>query len=126
MSSTSASFDSLLATYGEPGHTYLSPQRVAEALGMQVESVAKRAQVSTQIARRRPQDERLQYYLHVVVKVLAAAEDVAQGDRNRAIFWFMNEPLGDFGWRTPDKLVMSSKAQVVIDYIESISGGASG
>lgn len=126
VTSTTASFGSLLVAYGEPDRVYLSPQRVADALGVHLESVAKRAQASPQVVRYRPQDERLQHYLQLVVKVLAAAEDVAQGDRSRAIFWFMNEPLADFGWQTPDALVTRSKAQVVIDYIESVSGGAGG
>ena len=46
--------------------------------------------------------------------------------RQRVIFWFMNEPLQDFDYQTPDALVRTGKAQVVIDYIESIAGGATG
>jgi uncharacterized protein (DUF2384 family) len=60
------------------------------------------------------------------VRVLAAAEDAAQGDRNRAIFWFMNEPLQDFDYKTPDAMVRQGKTQVVVDYIESIASGATG
>ena len=64
--------------------------------------------------------------LREVVRVLAAAEQVAGGDRARARFWFMNEPLQDFDFRTPDALVQAGKAQVVIDYIQSIASGATG
>lgn len=38
----------------------------------------------------------------------------------------MNEPLQDFDYLTPDTLVRIGKSQVVIDYIESIAGGATG
>lgn len=55
-----------------------------------------------------------------------AAEDVAGGDRDRAVFWFMNEPIQDFDFQTPDTLLRVGKAQMVIDYIESIAGGATG
>ncbi|WP_436395392.1 hypothetical protein ACSDBR_14585 [Acidithiobacillus ferriphilus] len=51
---------------------------------------------------------------------------MADGDRNQAIFWFMNEPLPDLDYLTPDTLVRQGKAQVVIDYIESIASGATG
>ncbi len=46
--------------------------------------------------------------------------------RQRVIFWFMNEPLQDVDYQTPDALVRTGKAQVVIDYIEAIAGGATG
>lgn len=71
-----------------------------------------------------PQNENLQHYLREVVRVLVAAEEAADGDRTRAIFWFMNEPLQDFDYLTPDALVQMGKSQVVIDYIGSIANGA--
>lgn len=118
--------NSLAETFREPDHAYLSPRRVANALGLQIQSVAERARVSRNTPASRPQNENLQRYLREVVRVLAAAESVTAGDRHRAIFWFMNEPLQDFDYQTPDALVRAGKAQVVIDYIESIASGATG
>jgi uncharacterized protein (DUF2384 family) len=118
--------DSLAETFREPDHVYLSPRRVGNALGLQIQSLAERARGSRNTPAARPQNEQLQHYLREVVRVLAAAEDVTAGDRNRAIFWFMNEPLQDFDYQTPDALVRAGKTQVVIDYIESIAGGATG
>lgn len=118
--------NSLAETFREPDHAYLSPRRVGRALGLQIQSVAERARVSRNTPTARPQNEDLQHYLREVVRVLAAAECVAEGDRNQAIFWFMNEPLPDFDYLTPDTLVRQGKAQIVIDYIESIAGGATG
>ncbi|WP_149194429.1 antitoxin Xre/MbcA/ParS toxin-binding domain-containing protein [Luteimonas suaedae] len=117
---------SLAETFREPGRPYLSPHRIGEALGLQIQSLAERARVSRNTPAARPQNESLQHYLREVVRVLAAAEDAAGGDRTRAIFWFMNEPLPDFDYQTPDALVRMGKAQVVVDYIESIAGGATG
>jgi len=117
---------SLAETFREPDRAYLSPRRIGNALGLQIQSVAERARVSRNTPAARPQNENLQRYLREVVRVLAAAEGVIAGDRNRAIFWFMNEPLQDFDYQTPDSLVQAGKAQVVIDYIESIAGGATG
>ncbi|TPG04142.1 DUF2384 domain-containing protein [Rhodanobacter glycinis] len=118
--------NSLAESFREPGHTYLSPHRVGIALGLQIQSVAERARVSRNTPAARPQNESLQQYLRDVVRVLAAAERMAGGDRSSAIFWFMNEPLQDFDYLTPDALLQRGKAQVVIDYIESIAGGATG
>jgi uncharacterized protein (DUF2384 family) len=117
---------SLAETFREPHQTYLSPRRIGEALGLQIQGVAERAHVSRNTPTARPQNEGLQNYLRNVVRVLAAAEDVAGGDRGRALFWFMNEPLAEFDYQTPDALVRAGKASVVVDYIESIAGGATG
>jgi hypothetical protein len=118
--------NSLAECFREPGHAYLSPHRIGNALGLQIQSVAERARVSRNTPAARPQNESLQQYLREVLRVLAAAETMADGDRNRAIFWFMNEPLQDFDYLTPDSLLRRGKAQVVIDYIESIASGATG
>lgn len=126
MSAVMSPPSSLAEAFREPDHAYLSPKRVGAALGLQIQSVAERARVSRNTPAARPQNESLQHYLREVVRVLAAAEDAAGGDRNRAIFWFMNEPLQDFDYLTPDALVRMGKAQVVVDYIESIAGGATG
>lgn len=126
MSAMMSPATSLAETFREPDHAYLSPKRVGAALGLQIQNVAERAQVSRNTPAARPQNESLQRYLREVVRVLAAAEDAAGGDRNRAIFWFMNEPLQDFDYLTPDALVREGKAQVVVDYIESIAGGTTG
>lgn len=117
---------SLAEEFREPDQAFLSPRRIGEALGLQVQSLAERARVSRNTPAARPQNESLQQYLRDVVRVMAAAQDAAGGDRNRAIFWFMNEPLSEFDYLTPDALVTAGKAGVVIDYIESVAGGASG
>lgn len=116
----------LAESFREADRSYLSPRRVGEALGLQVQALAERARVSRNTPAARPQSEALQHYLREVVRVLTAATDAANGDRNRAIFWFMNAPLAEFDYRTPEALVSAGKAQVVIEYIESISGGATG
>lgn len=126
MNAVPATRNSLAESFREPDHAYLSPRRIGNALGLQIQSVAERARVSRNTPAARPQNESLQQYLRDVVRVLTAAESVAADGRQRVIFWFMNEPLQDFDYQTPDALVRTGKAQVVIDYIESIAGGATG
>ena len=117
--------ESLAGDFREPNRAWLSPHRVGDALGLRVQSLAERARVSRNVPAANPQNEALQQYLRDVVRVLVAAEGAA-GERAQAIFWFMNEPLPEFDYLTPDALVREGKAQVVIDYIESIAGGATG
>lgn len=117
---------SLAEMFREENRSILSPRKVGDALELPIQSVAERAGVSRNTPTSSPQNERLQAYLREVVRVLTAALVATSGDRARAIFWFMNEPLADFDFRTPDALVKDGKGQVVIDYIDSISGGASG
>lgn len=105
---------------------HLSPVRVGNTLGLSVQALAKRARVSPSTPAVRPEDEALQCYLRDVVRVLTAAVTAAGGDDKHAAFWFMNEPLRDFYYQTPDALVETGKAQVVIDYIESIASGSTG
>ena len=126
MKAVTATLNSLAESFREPDHAYLSPRRIGIALGLQIQSLAERARVSRNTPAARPQNENLQRYLRDVVRVLTAAESVAADDRQRVIFWFMNEPLQDFDYQTPDALVRMGKSQVVIDYIESIAGGTTG
>ena len=126
MSAVTGPLKNLAETFREPDSTYLSPYRVGNALGLQIQSVAERARVSRNTPHARPENENLQQYLRDVVRVLSAAASIAGDDRKRVTFWFMNAPLQDFGFTTPDALVRQGKAQVVIDYIESVAGGATG
>jgi hypothetical protein len=125
MSHASAATASLLDDFREPGTSYLSPHRIAEFLGWQLQGVAERAKVGRNTPAARPQNEVLQQYLRDVLRVLTAAED-SNGDRIRAVYWFVNAPLSEFEYRTPEQLVQEGRTQAVIDYIESVSSGATG
>jgi hypothetical protein len=54
-----APMNSLAETFREPDHAYLSPRRVGGALGLQIQSLAERAQVSRNTPATRPQNEHL-------------------------------------------------------------------
>jgi hypothetical protein len=58
--------------------------------------------------------------------VLRAASDVAAGDIKRAIFWFRNEPLREFEYKTAETLVADGRADDVIRLLESYDAGAAG
>lgn len=59
------------------------------------------------------------------LKILSAALEVTQ-DRERAIFWYRNTPIPEFGHRTAEQLVADRKSDAVLSYLTSIAGGSSG
>lgn len=61
-----------------------------------------------------------------LMRVLAAAYRVNEGDRERTVFWFINHPIAEFGYRTPAELLRDGKAEAVIKYLATLEGGATG
>ena len=54
-----------------------------------------------------------------------AANDLT-GDVGRAIFWYRNEPLPPFNYKTAEQLVSEGRAEDVLRYVESLEAGAAG
>ncbi len=126
MSATSADFAGFLASLkAEGSRTALSPDRLAGALELPIQRLASLARVHRNTVSLAPTSPKLQDAMVDVVRVLSAAHALT-GDIERALFWFRNQPIADFDHFTPMQLVEQGKVQAVIDYIESISGGASG
>lgn len=105
--------------------SYLSPTRIGDLLGFQVQELAERAHVHRNTPTARPQAPQLQKYLQDLVRVLAAATEMT-GDERRAVFLLRNEPLRAFGYKTADVLIQEGRAADVIAYLESLAGGAAG
>ena len=59
------------------------------------------------------------------LRVIKAATDVS-GDVNKALFWYRNEPLSAFGFKTAETLVSAGRTEAVLKYVMSIEAGASG
>jgi uncharacterized protein (DUF2384 family) len=72
-----------------------------------------------------PNSEGVQRFLREAVRVLRAATDVS-GDVGRAMFWYRNEPLPVFGYKTAEQLVSDGRAEDVIRYVVSLEAGAAG
>jgi len=60
-----------------------------------------------------------------VVKVIAAAANLAD-DIDKAIFWFRNEPIGDYGHKTAAELVAEGHTDAVLSYLRDLENGARG
>lgn len=48
------------------------------------------------------------------------------GDLNNALFWYRNEPLSVFGYKTAERLVSERRTDDVLRYLASIETGVSG
>lgn len=126
MTAATLDFANFLATLKEKNsRTALSPERLADALELPMQKLASLARVHRNTVSLTPTSPKLQDAMVDVVRVLSAAHALT-GDIDRALFWFRNQPIADFDHFTPMQLVEQGKVQAVINYIESISGGAAG
>lgn len=118
-------FAAFLSDIQEPGTTLISPARFAQRLDLELHYLATLAHVHRNTIGRAPRSPRLQLFLRQALRVIAAATDL-RGDGNRALFWFRNQPLADFGYKTPEVLVSEGRADDVIRYVESLEAGSAG
>lgn len=104
---------------------FLSPQRVCDAFGFQVQELADLAHVHRNTIQARPQSPALQTQLQNLLAVLQLATDMT-GDISRAIFLLRNEPLRVFDGKTAIDLVKAGRAEELKGYLRSVEGGAAG
>jgi hypothetical protein len=108
-----------------PDSPLISPLRFAERLAMEQKELASFAGVHRNTLARSPGSAALQSFLRDSVRAIAAATD-ASGDADRAAYWYRNQPLGPFGYRTASQVVADGKTEDLIRYIESLAAGAAG
>ena len=111
--------------FRESDTPYLSPARIGELFGFQIQELAERAHVHRNTPTARPHASQLQKYLQDMLRVLAMATEMS-GDEKRAAFLLRNEPLRAFGYKTADTLIQEGRTDDVIAYLESLAGGAAG
>ncbi len=115
----------LAEQFREPNTLYLSPVRVSEFFGFNIQELAERAHVHRNTPTARPQAPQLQRYMQDMLRALAVALEMT-GDAPRAAFMLRNEPLKAFDYKTADTLIQEGRADAVIDYLQSLAGGAAG
>ncbi|RYE77217.1 MAG: DUF2384 domain-containing protein [Oxalobacteraceae bacterium] len=74
---------------------------------------------------RAPDAESIQRYLRESVRAMRAAVDVT-GSVEKATFWFKNNPLPTFDYKTPQELVSADRTEALIRYIQSLQAGFAG
>ncbi len=113
-----------IASLQEPRTPYISPKRVALALGVQLSRLAEIAGVHRNTLAN-PASERLQDRLRDMVRVIMAASEVT-GDVEQAIYWFRNEPIVTLKRRTAAELVASGHTNAVLAHLSELVDGANG
>ncbi|PVE44097.1 hypothetical protein [Limnohabitans planktonicus] len=109
----------------DAGASTLSPKRFGDVLSIDVQTLATQAHVHRNTISRAPASESVQKFLREALRVMRAAHDLS-GDVGRSIFWYRNEPLPPFGYKTAEQLVIEGRTEDVLRYVSSLEAGAAG
>lgn len=101
----------------------LSPAKFIEMMGLDVNSFASHAHVHRSTVIRAPAAESIQSHIRESLRVLAAAAAASGGDLQAVIFWYRNEPLAPFNYKTAESLVTEGRAADVLNLLESFQAG---
>lgn len=116
-------FDFLQAS--DAGSSAISPERFALVTNVDLQTLARNAHVHRNTIARAPASEGIQHYLRESLRVIRAATDIA-GNVERALYWFKNNPLPVFDYKTAETLVSEGRADALIKYMQSLQAGFSG
>ena len=103
----------------------LSPKRFSQAMHIDLQTLAEQAHVHRNTISRAPGSRGVQDFLREALRVIKAATDL-NGDLNKALFWYRNEPLSVFGYKTAERLVSEGRTNDLLRYVASIEAGAAG
>jgi hypothetical protein len=102
---------------------FVSPQRMSRRLRLSLAELAKLAHIHRNTLTQRPESLLVQKSLEPVVRILAAAEELA-GDSDRAIVWFRYQPIAGHDGHTALELVEAGHADAVLAHLEDLRDGA--
>ncbi len=103
----------------------LSPRRFSEALHIDLPTLAEQAHVHPSVVSRAPDSRALQDFLRNALQVIKTATDL-NGDLDKALFWYRNETLSEFGYKSAEQLVCEGRTEDVLSYLASLEAGAAG
>lgn len=108
------------------GRAILSPAKFIDMMGLDVGTFARLARVHRNTVTRAPGATSVQQHIRLNLRVLVAALATAGGDVQRAIFWYKNEPLAPFEYKTAETLVAEGRSDDVVGLLESYQAGFTG
>lgn len=125
--SRSDGFQQFLDSLKEPDRQIpiLSPKRFSDALNIDLGTLAQRANVHRTTVSRAPASKSVQDYMRKSLRVIRAATD-RHGDVACALFWYCNEPLPEFEYKTAEILVAEGRVDDMIRFVSSLDAGAAG
>lgn len=112
-------FDHFLNYLNEDSAPAISPKRFGRVLRLDMQTLAAKAHVHRNTITRAPDAESLQRYLRESLRVIRAATDIA-GSVEKTIFWFKNNPIPTFNYKTPLDLVSERRTEELIRYVQSL------
>lgn len=118
-------FQTFLSELQEGDGLYISPELYSKKLALDKQRLAELAHVHRNTVGRMPKSPQLQKYLRESIRVLAAATDLV-GSASKAAFWYRNQPLSDFSYKTAEVLVSEGRAEDVLRYVDMLSAGSAG
>ncbi len=103
----------------------ISPERFSQAMHIDLETLAEQAHVHRSTISRAPASRGVQDFLREALRAIKAATDL-NGDLHKALFWYRNEPLSMFSYKTAERLVSEGRTDDLVRYLVSIAAGATG
>jgi hypothetical protein len=103
----------------------LSPKRFSQAMQIDLQTLAEQAHVHRNTISRAPGSRGIQDFLREALRVIKAAAEL-NGDLNKALFWYRNEPLSVFGYKSAERLVSEGRTEDLLRYLTSLEAGAAG
>lgn len=120
-------FDQFIASLRDPDSIMpiVSPRRFAAVLRIDMQTLARLAHVHRNTVSRLPGSESVQKFLRDALRTIRAATDIS-GDVQRTLFWYRNEPLPTFNYKTAEQLVSEGRTEDLLRYVTSLETGAAG
>jgi transcriptional regulator with XRE-family HTH domain len=106
----------------DPARPFLAPRRLAEALGLTLSDLAALSGVARNTLASSASSRAADAALSSIARIFLSASEMA-GDEARAAIWFKHQPLPGYGGLTAFDLVRDGRAQLVLDYLESVRAG---
>ena len=103
----------------------VSPRRFSEIMHIDLQTLAEQAGVHRNTIARAPASSTVQRFLRDALRVIKAGTDVT-GDVDRALFWYRNQPLAPFGYKTAEQLITAGRTEDLLKYMASLTAGAAG
>ncbi len=103
----------------------ISARRFAAALHVDIQTPARLAHVHRNTVSRLPGAESVQKYLREALRIIRAATDIS-GDVPKALYWYRNEPLPIFDYKTAEQLVSEGRADDLLRYVVALDAGVAG
>ncbi|VWC77138.1 hypothetical protein BLA50215_00966 [Burkholderia lata] len=127
ITASSSEFAQFMASLREPTSIgpIISARRFAAALHIDMQTLARLAHVHRNTVSRLAGSESVQKYLREALRVIRAATDIS-GDLHSALFWYRNEPLRIFDYKTAEQLVSDGRVDDLLRYIVSLEAGVAG